>query len=228
MKDTYHGYSPAFENPRDCEMWLEAMAAKFDGKGKPFGRKEFDKLLGHCQAVTDVPAVCFAQELIESYPEAKVILTHRDIDQWHASVKQNIVSKVFAPSAKILSGLAYVVRSPGCLTRPMFVRVWNDYFQGFDKNGKRVFKEHYALVRRLTPTENLLDFRVQEGWGPLCEFLGDPVPDEPFPKSNDSAEIAKRINNLIWHEFRAVVTTILANVLPTVVLVVAYMTYRNT
>lgn len=36
------------ENPRDSEMWLEAYKAKFEGKGKPYGREEFDKLLGHC------------------------------------------------------------------------------------------------------------------------------------------------------------------------------------
>lgn len=47
--DTYHGYTAATENPRDCEMWLDAMAAKWDGVGKPFGRAEWDQLLGHCQ-----------------------------------------------------------------------------------------------------------------------------------------------------------------------------------
>ena len=47
--NTYHGFAPGFENPRDSEMWLDAMRAKYDGKGRPFGRAEFDKLLGHCQ-----------------------------------------------------------------------------------------------------------------------------------------------------------------------------------
>lgn len=27
-------------------MWMEALEAKYDGKGKPYGRAEFDKLLG--------------------------------------------------------------------------------------------------------------------------------------------------------------------------------------
>jgi len=54
--ETYHGFNPAFESPRDCEMWLDAFRAKYDRQGKPFGRAEFDKLLGHCQAVTDMPA----------------------------------------------------------------------------------------------------------------------------------------------------------------------------
>ncbi len=49
---TYHGYAAVFENPRDCEMWLEALDAKFNGKGMPFGRYEFDQLLGHCQVNT--------------------------------------------------------------------------------------------------------------------------------------------------------------------------------
>ena len=35
------------------------------------------------QAVSDWPACAFAKELIEAYPEAKVILTNRDVDSWH-------------------------------------------------------------------------------------------------------------------------------------------------
>lgn len=35
------------------------------------------------QAVSDWPACAFAKELIEAYPEAKVILTVRDVDSWH-------------------------------------------------------------------------------------------------------------------------------------------------
>lgn len=48
-RGTYHGFSRAFENPQDGEMWLDAMCAKYDGRGKLFGRAEFDRLLGHCQ-----------------------------------------------------------------------------------------------------------------------------------------------------------------------------------
>ena len=64
-------------------MWMEALEAKYDGKGKPYGRAEFDKLLGHCQGVSDMPAILFAEELIAAYPEAKVILTHRIFDTWY-------------------------------------------------------------------------------------------------------------------------------------------------
>lgn len=36
--------------------------------------------------MTDIPAACFAPELIAAYPEAKVILSNRDIDAWHKYV----------------------------------------------------------------------------------------------------------------------------------------------
>jgi hypothetical protein len=36
------------ENPKDAKLWVEAFDAKFEGKGKPWGREEFDQVLGHC------------------------------------------------------------------------------------------------------------------------------------------------------------------------------------
>jgi len=36
------------ENPPDVGMWVEALDAKYKGVGKPYGKEEFDKLLGHC------------------------------------------------------------------------------------------------------------------------------------------------------------------------------------
>lgn len=49
-----------------------------------------------------------------------------------------------------------------------------------------VYREHYAMVRRVTPKEKLLEYRLGEGWEPLCRFLGKEVPDVPFPKVNDA------------------------------------------
>jgi hypothetical protein len=55
----------------------------------------------------------------------------------------------------------------------------------FDKaHCLRVFEQHNERVRRTVPAERLLDYRVQEGWQPLCRFLGVDVPDEPFLRVN--------------------------------------------
>lgn len=48
--DVYHGVAAIHENPRDCEMWLDAYKACKDGQGT-FGRKEWDQLLGHCMVM---------------------------------------------------------------------------------------------------------------------------------------------------------------------------------
>lgn len=64
-------------------MWYEAHRNKFEKGGKLFGRDEFDKLLGHCQAHADHadhPCCFFAEELIQAYPEAKFILTTKPKD----------------------------------------------------------------------------------------------------------------------------------------------------
>lgn len=37
------------------------------------------------------------------------------------------------------------------------------------------------------PNAQLLEMDLGEGWGPLCKFLGVPVPTETFPRANDAA-----------------------------------------
>ena len=44
----YHMMCASVENPPDCLMWHDALAAKYDGEGK-FGREEWDQILGDCQ-----------------------------------------------------------------------------------------------------------------------------------------------------------------------------------
>jgi len=84
-------------NPPDVDMWIEAFQAKYENIGKKFGREEWDKLLGHCMAVTDTPAIPhFDEDLVDAYPEAKLILSLRDSkEQWW-----NSVSKTLVPFAK--------------------------------------------------------------------------------------------------------------------------------
>ncbi|RMZ14195.1 hypothetical protein D0864_00251 [Hortaea werneckii] len=50
---------------------------------------------------------------------------------------------------------------------------------------KRAYRHHYRDVEAFVPKERLLEFRLQEGWEPLCEVLGREVPDVPFPHVNE-------------------------------------------
>ena len=55
---------------------------------------------------------------------------------------------------------------------------------GIARNGKWVYREHYDMVRGLVPEERRLEWTVEDGWEPLCNFLDKPVPNEPFPFAN--------------------------------------------
>jgi hypothetical protein len=46
-------------------------------------------------------------------------------------------------------------------------------------------------VKRRVPPERLLVYDVKEGWDPLCEFLGVPEPEEPFPRFNEAAQMRR-------------------------------------
>ncbi len=98
-----------------------------------------------------------------------------------------IVNEVYSTPNLIVSTLARLTYSPVQFSRPVFRMVLEDFFQGFEKNGKQVFREHYAQIRSLVPKERLLEFRVEEGWEPLCRFLEKPVPQGPFLKGNEKA-----------------------------------------
>ena len=47
------------------------------------------------------------------------------------------------------------------------------------------YRHHYRDVKEMVPEEMLLNFRLQDGWKPLCEFLGKEAPGVPFPRENE-------------------------------------------
>jgi hypothetical protein len=52
----------------------------------------------------------------------------------------------------------------------------------------RVLRAHEHDVIASVPESQLLVFDVAAGWPPLCEFLGVPIPDTPFPRANSTPE----------------------------------------
>jgi hypothetical protein len=56
--------------------------------------------------------------------------------------------------------------------------------QGRDAAAARVEAWNAEVVDNIPP-ERLLKLRVEDGWEPLCTFLGVEVPKKPFPNVND-------------------------------------------
>ena len=188
-------------------MWQQAFAAKYDNASS-FGKEGWDQLMGHCQAVCDWPAIAFAQELIEAYPDAKIILTMRDVHTWHKSVLKTVDWRANDKQLKMLSnidyasGLYYPTLRSRALNDPVeydlladcALGFWDVFFHGdFETYGKKKFVSHYDDVREwVRDPDRLLEFDIKEGWGPLCDFLQVPIPDEKFPHVNDGDHFVAR------------------------------------
>ena len=57
------------------------------------------------------------------------------------------------------------------------------------------YKAHNAAVKALVPKERLLIYRIGDGWEPICNFLGKPIPDVPFPHKNRLASGVEDLKN---------------------------------
>lgn len=217
--DTYHMMNCSIENPPDALMWMDALCAKYDKKGKPFTREDWDQLLGNSQAVCDWPAIAFAKELIEAYPEAKVVLTNRDVDSWHASTMKTVYWRVTDGELRWLSNFDWAAS----MYYPMLKKFFDSFFEGdFPNRGKDVFRKHYEEVRNLVPKDRLLEYKVTDGWGPLCDFLGEPVPKEcSFPNVNDNSDFVTRSRRRNRNQMKNVTFRYFINLMIVIITLVA-------
>ena len=52
-------------------------------------------------------------------------------------------------------------------------------------------------LRGVVDPDRLVEWNVADGWAPLCGALGLDVPDEPFPRTNDRADLAGRVTDAV-------------------------------
>ena len=154
------------------------------------GPMEWD-LFDDYQSILDWPAVSYWRQLIEHYPDAKVILTQRDPDAWYKSVTDTIYARLTAPLG---ADVPEEQRKHREMTRKLFLE---DMFDGRFEDKRHaidVFERHNREVRETVEPGRLLVYDVKQGWEPLCKFLGVAVPEEPFPRLNDSAAFNAWVN----------------------------------
>ena len=179
-----------------CYHMVEVLARMDDARtwdaaarGEPV---DWDRLFAGYRATVDLPGCVFYRELLEKYPEAKVILTVRDPERWYDSARQTIY---FARTA-FPKWAAWLNPRMGAFQR-MIDRLWDGMFRGrFEDRAFAIdaFNRHNEQVRRDVPADRLLVYEISQGWGPLCAFLGVPVAEgKPFPHLNDAAEFRARI-----------------------------------
>ena len=216
----YHGFVP-LNKISHIGPWTRAFEAKYHFNGRPFTRQDWDNLLGDYGAVTDVPTICFADELIAAYPEAKVVLVERDIESWYRSF-ESYIDGYYQPINRVLTALDPQFIRPCARLMAYILGDRKGFFRAGSKkelqyNARLVYREHYAHVRAITPKERLLEFELKEGWGPLCEFLGKKVPDARFPRLHEGDALKKWVVGVQRKGMLNVVRNLMVGVLSIVI-----------
>ena len=127
-------------------------------------------------AAVDWPSAFFWRELADVYPEAKVLLTVRSAESWHASMEKTIfkmLRKGTDPDSvgeKLIGGRVFGGRLDDVA------------------HAIATYERNNAEVEAAFPPGRLLTHHLGDGWEPLCRFLGRPVPDAPYPRSNSAVE----------------------------------------
>jgi len=139
------------------------------------------------RSAVDWPTASFFRELAREFPSARFILTERDPEVWVDSF-----------CATIYKGLACKGMAPpdmhGWLDMTNEVIAKSGFPAGLERDELvSAFEAHNESVKDTIPADRLLEYSITDSWGPLCEFLGVPVPDRPFPFTNDREEFWIRV-----------------------------------
>jgi hypothetical protein len=140
---------------------------------------DWSTLLERFVAQVDWPGAAFWPELAAANPDALVLLSVRDPEAWYRSASNTI----FLAMDNLPPDVAPWMEAVKRLLRDRFSDRLDDETAMID-----AFERHNAAVRAAIPSERLLEWRAGDGWEPICERLGLPVPAQPFPVTNTTNE----------------------------------------
>ncbi|KAH8658235.1 hypothetical protein BX600DRAFT_514740 [Xylariales sp. PMI_506] len=160
-------------------------------------RRKLAQLFNGCEATLEVPGSACLPDLLTMYPDAKVILTERTsarvwLKSWHG-FGIDLRSDRFR-------WVGYWV--PGVVATNELYRGWmrlsSERFGLPAEPSEELYHAHSKWVKSIVPAERLLVFKCQDGWDPLCNFLGRQRPNL-FPHGNESSHLKyyKRVAMLL-------------------------------
>ncbi|KAI9276984.1 hypothetical protein BDA99DRAFT_532072 [Phascolomyces articulosus] len=205
---THHGFSLVTDPKQDPNVWRNSFKNKIQENEKEEYNSntekqivDWDKAYGDYQAAVDWPTCSFYKELADFYPESKVVLTVRSAESWFTSVEQTIlpiarwrfIHHWLPHHISLIQDLWCLTFVNGAVTDP------EDESPLFDrKNMIQCYNAHIKQVKETIPSERLLIMSMEEGWEPLCKFLGKPIPNVPFPVTNSRLAFT----NFFWDPMR--------------------------
>ncbi len=165
-----HHMAEMFGDPAQMPAWIDAI------EGRPV---DWAAMLAPYKAIVDWPGGSFWPELSAAYPDALVLLSSRDPEAWYRSAS-NTIFLTFDDAPPEIAPWIDAVRK---LLHDRFSDRFDDPTAMMD-----AFVRHNEAVRAEIPAGRLLEWTPGDGWEPICERLGLPVPAEPFPVTNTTNE----------------------------------------
>ena len=180
------------ENKSHLEFWRKVANAE------PGMQHDWEPVFSKYTAAVDNPACCVWRELADAYPDAKVLLTlhPRGAETWYESTMDTIYFTEKMWQFKVLKLVTPFGRKFGEMSRKL---IWQRSHKGtMEERDQAIahYRQHIEDVKAAVPPERLLVYSVDQGWNPLCEFLGVPVPETEFPNVNDRKAFKKILNGL--------------------------------
>lgn len=164
------------------------------------GEAPWAEIFGGFQSTVDWPGGYFYPQLLEVYPDAKVLLSVRDPEKWEPSFRETVWNMGHGESLiRLLSSARGHVdpqwRRYLTLVERMFWSEQGTFASGHERPEQLIAEmaRHNEEVKATVPAERLLVWEVGEGWEPLCEFLEVDVPAEPLPHVNDRETFLGRV-----------------------------------
>jgi hypothetical protein len=186
-----HHMANVFADLETSKLWREAF----------LGQRDPAELLEGHPAAVDWPSSYFYKQLMERFPDAKVLLSTRTPESWARSMRQTIWATLYGDGLlRNMSAARRAVDPLWDLWMGTLSEMWetSGLLNGDDTTDEWMidaFKRHEAEVRAHVPADRLLVWSPKDGWEPLCAFLEVPVPDAPLPHVNDTAGYGGMIIN---------------------------------
>ena len=169
-----HHMEEVFANPPQVPGWQAAVAGE---------SVDWDAVFDGYEATADWPGANFTHDLAAFYPDAKIILTMREVDSWWTSYSGTIMKYLQILPEDLPDHIMAICEMVKVMLDEHFGAAYDD-----EQAAKAAYQNHVDKVSNSYEDGRVLCFDVRDGWGPLCEFLGKPVPGGDFPRSNNSEE----------------------------------------
>lgn len=133
----------------------------------------YDKVLNLLEdydACEDTPWPILFKKLDERFPGSKFILTSRETDEWIKSVKNH-----FGGHSSLMREWIYGVDDP--------LKDEKTYINKYTTHNEEVKKYFRDRPEDLL----IIDWKENNGWKKLCNFLNEPEPKKTFPHANKGA-----------------------------------------